>query len=222
MNFKINYTFGTKKGRLHIKNEDDRIIIKTNFYYLFLLFDGVSSAENSTAGNLRAKKFIKNNHNKYFENETLNLSKLLMDVNADLIGSKLKEPYSAYCAVYINLKFPDLIHYTHLGDCRIYFISNQYIEPITQDDNISSYRNIITKYLGKASLNERDFQVKSKISLDRVLLCSDGFYYYLEEHKNRFFEILNFAKLENISKALLKEIKNNQDDASFILINRNV
>lgn len=220
---KAEHIFGSFKGKNHSKNEDGRLILVSKNYTLYFIFDGVGSASNATEGIRNAKEFIKKNYSKYYSQTNFSLSLLMCDTNTYILDSTIDEAFTTYCAIYIPHTRNDKIKFSNLGDSRIYIITNQFIEQITNDDKLISSRNIITRYLGLDSIKLNDFPEKILESTNcKILLCTDGFYTLMDENKERFFAIFNFSLLEKIKKAIRKEIKQNTDDASYILVDHHV
>lgn len=219
--YELELIYDSLIGEKHLENQDDILIINTELYNLYFLFDGVSLSKNPKKGIEIAKDFVKNNYSNYFVNSEFSFSSLMFDVNKVILESELDEPYTTYAAIFISLKGQE-IKISNLGDSRIYGISNQYISQYSHDDVNPYQSNIITKCLGMSGLSKVDFS-ESKISSqeEKLLLCSDGFYNLMEINKARYHEIFNFNRLLYIKTALSKEIKNkNEDDATYILISK--
>lgn len=215
----IDYITESFKGLRSEINKDSVFVLDKNEYILFLLFDGVGSAKNAKIGVDESIAFIKKEHESYLEKHNQPLKDLMYDTNQYLIHKNVKEPYTTYVALYIS-KTDNTLMMSSLGDSRLYGISKQYINQYSKDDK-NNLSNRITKCLGIKNLYKNDFtEVTIKTPENRLLLCSDGFYYFLENNRSVFFEILNFNNLKNIKKRIKKEIEgNNIDDASYILIN---
>jgi len=215
----LNYIAESFKGTGKQINNDFFIVLKNNGNYLFLLFDGVSSAKNAKLGISKSVEYIKENYIYFYKGDELNLKKLMFETNRYLTESPVKEAYTTYVALSVNKK-RDRILMSTLGDSRAYGISNQYITQYSKDDKWK-ISHMITKCLGMENLERADFSeiVLSNVE-KKVLLCSDGFYSILEKNKHLFFEVFNFNNLSNTKKRILREIKNkNEDDATYILIN---
>ncbi len=223
MSKKAEIIYGSFKGVSHQKNEDERLIIFDKNYSIITIFDGVSTAAGSGEGIKLVKDYLKKQHKYYYRNDNFNLSKLFYDSNKALISNNISEPFTTFCSLFIPLNENDKIKYVSLGDSRIYSISNQYIDPLTYDDKNPLQNNVITKYLGKPSLQLDEFKQNDLNTIENMyLLCTDGFYALMDNSKERFFEIFNFSHLENMKKAIKREIKNNIDDASYIIVRINV
>lgn len=206
------------KGPQHQKNEDKVLTFRNKKYILSVIFDGVSSAKRALEGIDVAEKFIAANHHSYFVNNEYKLSELMHHTNEEILRYYQSDACSTYCAIFISEE--GLIKISSLGDSRIYGISKQYITQYTQDDKVPGYNNVLSKCLGMSNLSREDFWDKEiSVKEYRVLLCTDGFYSFLEEDKKDFHKILNFKKLSNLKKGLAKKIKNkNVDDATFLII----
>ncbi len=214
-------THDSLMGTTHSENQDDILIISSENYDLYFLFDGVSQSKNPKKGIELVKKYIKNNHLKYYRNKDLSISSLMIDANQYVLNFNLEEPFTTYAAIFISLDGQQ-IKYSNIGDTRIYGVSEQYLFQYSHDDVDLNQRNIITKCLGMPELRNEDFTENIINSNEkRLLICTDGFYNLLETKKTRFHNILNFKKLFNIKKSLSDEMLNkNEDDATYILINK--
>lgn len=216
----INYS---SPGINKTENQDNYLIVETETFALFVVFDGVGSAENSRLGTEMAKIFISKHFHEFIKKETILLNILMFECNNYLTEQNIPEIYTTYCAVLVQ-KDHSNIFFSSLGDSRIYLVSDQYLEQITTDDKSLLSKNILTRCLGMNDLTLEDFnQDTIDIGLDSVLLCTDGFYNLLEAHKKIFFETLNKKKLQNIYNGLVSLISNkNIDDSTFIMISKDV
>lgn len=210
------YIFSSLKGLKQRENWDNLLIIDEITYSIFAVFDGVSSAENGKQASFQAKQFIKKNYKSYITGN-IEIKRLMYDLNLYLVNSQLKEPYSTYCLVYLD-KQSKLFCYSWLGDSRLYIITKQFIEKLTEDDNLSSH--VITKFLGSADLDWNDFrQVESIKDNMHLLLCTDGFYRLLESNKLEFFNNINLKSLTALKEKFNSLIKGkNFDDSTFIFV----
>lgn len=217
---KIKIEQNSFKGPQHKKNEDKTLVIRNKKYILAFIFDGVSSAERALEGIDIAKKFITSNHERYFATHSdYKLSELMLRTNEEILRCYKNDACSTYCAVFIPTN-TEAIKISSMGDSRIYGISKQYITQYTEDDKVPGYKNVLSKCLGMPNLNADAFWEKDITPKEyRILLCTDGFYSFLEENKKDFHEILNFKKISNTKKTLTKKIKNkNVDDATFVIM----
>lgn len=220
----INCVYDTIKSPSHNQNEDKILVIKQNWYSLFVLFDGVGSAKHALDAVNISSRFISDNYKKYEREEKFELSKLMYDTHLAIINSKIPEALSTYVALFIPNQDHQQASMSSMGDSRLYAVSTQYITQQTKDDNLSNRENVITKSLGMPKLENTDFsQVDFTPTESRYLLSSDGFYKLMGENIQDFYKVLNFSRFGNIKKALQKNIVNkNTDDASYILIKTNV
>ncbi|RZK14598.1 MAG: hypothetical protein EOO43_16135, partial [Flavobacterium sp.] len=187
-------------------------------YDVFAVFDGVSSARNSIKGTILCKNFIKKNHENYLKGQA-RLDLMMRDCNDYLVSLNIPELYTTHCVLFINRESSKEMVLSHLGDSRIYLITKQFIEQLTMDHK-HHYGNVITKCLGMNALHTSDFEQKSVSLIDKnILLCTDGFYPFLEDNRLLFFEILNRKNFQSIKQDLTSLIINkNKDDATFLLI----
>lgn len=210
------YFSATLKGTKHRENKDNFLVIDDPLFFLFVVFDGVSSAKESKQAVDQAKMYIKENY-KFYLNQTVNIRTLMFDLNTDLINSNLAEPYSTYCLLYLE-KASQQLYYSWLGDSRIYTITNQFVEKLTEDDSISE--NVLTKFLGSPELSIEDFrQKKCDKKEGHLLLCTDGFHTLFESNKLKFFNTFNGKSLSKVKERIVSLVEgNNVDDSTFIFI----
>lgn len=216
---KIDYILDSFKGTNKKINKDFSTIIKDEEYLLFFVFDGVSSAKNSKLGIKKSTNYINENYKKYKTESNFRLRDLMFNVNNFLSGLDEKELHTTYLSIFIDLN-RNIIKFSHLGDTRLYGISNKYIKQYSEDHR-GKISNTITKCLGIKELGIEDFYEKEISKPEyRLLMVTDGLYNLLEKDKIKYFEFLNFSLLNNTKKRFQKEISgNNTDDATYILIN---
>jgi serine/threonine protein phosphatase PrpC len=215
----ITFICDTKRGIKRLSNQDDVLILETNDYRLFFLFDGVSSMDSSIVLVKQCKSFITKNFEKYFTKE-IGLAQLLFDTHEYVLERKILG-LSTCSAVYLSMK-QGKSYFVNIGDSRIYDFTNQYLIPISKDDLLPGSKNIITKSLGADNLNRNDFCQYEFTFSNGLLLCSDGFYHLMEAEKKKYFSIFHFKRGENIKRAIVKQqIGRNFDDSTYILIKGN-
>lgn len=211
------YISDSLRGLERDENKDRTLIVPTEKNLLAVLFDGISSASEAGKGIDIAVESIQKNHRK-LESSDYGLDDLMFDAHSEILASGLSTPFTTFSAAYLSEG--GVATFCNLGDSRIYEITPQYIKQLSSDDNLMHNKNIVTKYLGMLTLERSEMRkFQRDIIGKRILLCSDGFYYFLEESLARFHEILNFKSLSNIQKSLETKIgKNNLDDSSYILL----
>jgi len=215
----ITYICDTKKGIKRLSNQDDFLILETNEYRLFFLFDGVSSLDSSIVLVRKCESFITKNFEKYFT-EGIELAQLLFDTNEYILEQRILG-MSTCSAVYLS-KMQGISYFVNIGDSRIYDFTSQYLIPISKDDLLPGSTNIITKSLGSNYLKRNDFCQYEFTFSNGLLLCTDGFYHLMEAEKKRYFSIFHFKRAENINRAIVKQqIGKNLDDSTYILIKSN-
>lgn len=212
------YIYQSIKGIRKKDNEDNYLAIENEQYEIYAIFDGVGSAQNGKKATDLAKDFIVVNHADYLSTQIC-VDKLMYDCNNYILNTQLHEPFTTYCIVVIPQKSPQEVIYSYMGDSRIYLLTKQFIEQITTDDKLQ-LANVVTKCLGMNTLENYDFYQNSiNITDENLLLCTDGFYAFLEENRMQFFEILNKKNIHSIKKEVTSLIVNrNNDDATFLLI----
>ncbi len=219
----LNYVSDTHKGTKKDINKDSIFILDRSDYVLFIVFDGISSTPNAVSAINKVKYFIDQNDGLFLGTRKPDLSSLMLKANEFLLNSNVKDGATTYALVYVDKK-EKLVEVSNLGDTRVYLVQKQFLEQITKDHNPASASNVVTKYLGMLKYTQADFKsLQLKIEdHQRLLICSDGFYEVMEKEPSKMHRALNFKKLGNLKNFLQKEIvQNNQDDASYIVINLN-
>jgi serine/threonine protein phosphatase PrpC len=214
----MSYLTESIKGTDRKRNQDRILIITTDHFALFTLFDGVSSAKKAKKGVEKSVRFIKKYGLLTLNNSHPDIGRLVFQLNEELISSNLEEPFSTCSLLLIPRDASQPHQYLNIGDSRIYLVSHQYLS--TCDSYLPPVGNSLSTYLGKPDLKPDDFAVtRVPPTWDNYIICSDGFYRLMERRKRRFFEIFQFRYLKNIRKALKKEISgNNTDDATYIFV----
>ncbi len=217
----MKYISDSIKGRNRAINKDRTLIIESEDFHLFALFDGISSAKSSKKGIQKSIHFIRKNYRLYLKDLLPEIDRLLFDLNSDLVSSNLEDPYSTCSLLLIPQNSCKSIQYVNIGDSRIYSISNQYLKLFSEAEQSELNKNQLSNYLGKPDLDSRILKISTiQRKSENFIICSDGFYKIMENHKRQFFKIFQYGYLKNLQKALKKEIsKKNTDDATYIFIN---
>lgn len=217
-----NYIKSSIKGIKRDDNQDDLLVINTDSYQLYVVFDGVGSALNAKQAVEEAKLFVRSNHKKYLQLSSFLVAEMMFDANKYLLSLNVPEPYTTYCLLLISEKDNKVI-ISNLGDSRIYGITKQFLEILTKDDNIEANSNVITQCLGM-NLNLADFRsYEIEKNYYRYLLCTDGFYNLMNKNKIEFFNTLNGLNFHKIKEKLDKKVKGfNFDDSTYIITEKNV
>ncbi len=216
---KLKYISDSLTAIKKAENQDNLLILEESDFTLFVIFDGVGSAKNSKKATTLACEYIKKN-SKELLSENSGLANLMHRTNEFILDQKIPETLTTYCIVYLSSKGESIISYSSMGDTRLYLKSKQYFEQITVDDRVEGSKNIITKCLGMDSLDISDFkQYTVDKSDNNILICTDGFYNFLEDDRLGFFEVLSKRSLKLIKDNLKVIIdKNNTDDSTYIFI----
>lgn len=213
--------YKSEKGVKKQENQDNLLIISESWYNIYAVFDGVGSAENSRQGTEIAKDYILRNHKHYIKNNEIHVDTMMYECNEHILHKNINEAYTTYSIAIIFKDYPQHMVYSTMGDTRIYTVTNQYIEQVSIDDRLGSHKNIITKCLGMDHLEESDFTqyLIEVINKDCILICSDGFYSFLENDRMNFFEVLNKKNIETVKHNLDSKISNkNIDDSTYVFI----
>lgn len=217
----MSYIFDSRKGKKRKVNKDVLALsVNAGHFVLFALFDGVSSKINGKIGASISANYIKRFSNKYCVGEYCLLDNLLLDLNKNIIESGYTEAYTTCTLVAVDRNNKSNIYVSHVGDSRVYIISNKYINCLTQDHK-KNKTNILEKYLGLVDLGIEDINCINHVinENEKLLICSDGFYVLMENALSSFYDAFKYKKLSTIKKHLKKLVYNkNNDDASYILV----
>lgn len=214
----LRYLGKSRKGLLRNKNQDKIIIFDEADFYLFVVFDGVSSLSSSYVFINHFAKALRKNI-VHLKASGDNLSQILYATHQQVL-SKQHDGMSTLSTLFYS-KENSSAKYVNIGDSRIYQFNNQFIEKITFDDSLSDRSNILTKCLGTNDLTLADFGYHETDVNYNYLICTDGFYQLMCENLKAYFEVYNFKYLKNIEKKLsLLQEKRNYDDSSYILIKK--
>ncbi|PWK72519.1 serine/threonine protein phosphatase PrpC [Mucilaginibacter oryzae] len=221
MNTPLKYVSNSKKGLKRERNQDKILIVDKDQYYLFFVFDGVSSFSTSHIFINQYTKKLKSKLNDLNPTGN-NLGQFLFETHNQVLSDCEAQGMSTLSALFYN-KTLNKAQYVNIGDSRIYQFSNQFIERITDDDSLSDRSNILTKCLGLASLSIDDFMPTDVVSEYNFLICTDGFYKLMLNDLKAYFQAYNFKNFRNIEKKLsLLQRRKNNDDSSYILIKNEI
>ena len=216
----LRYSSNSKKGIERDKNQDRIFINENESYYLFIIFDGVSSYPFSYLFINEYKKKLKLEIKKLSINES-NLDKILYKTHKDVLCSNING-MSTMSVLFVN-KTTNNVNFINIGDSRIYIFTNQFLEKITSDDSFQSNQNIITKCLGIETLALEDFKMHDVNFRYNFLMCTDGFYTLMERNLKEYFETINFKYFGNIVKKIsFLQKRKNRDDSSYIIIKNEI
>jgi serine/threonine protein phosphatase PrpC len=216
----LKYLSKSKKGLRRDRNQDRLLIVDETDYYLFLVFDGVSSLSESYLFINILKKRIKSKLHKLYSTGS-NLGDLLFEAHSEALYEKV-DGMSTVSGLFYS-KRVDCANYISIGDSRVYIFSNQYLEKVSEDDSLQDRPNILTRCLGTPDLSLNDFRPKEVETNHNFLICTDGFYNLMSENLKEYFSTYNFKNFRNIEKKLshLQRGKNS-DDSSYILIKHEI
>lgn len=207
------------KGIDRSYNQDDLYMIHTMNYSLYVLFDGVSSYDDSKMVVNACKEYISSWYSVCLK-EVEGLSCLIYNMN--LFAIKLPYGGKTTCSALLLDYRKQKAIIVNIGDSRVYALSNTYMEQITKDDNLPGHKNILSRYIGMSELEYIDFK-EIKIDLNQnFLLCTDGFYNLMHMNLKKYFKVFQFKRNLNLVNAILKlQTGINNDDSTFILVKNN-
>ncbi len=199
------------------RNQDDILLHSNRDSHLFVLFDGVSSLNESIDFIQSCKHFIQENYIQYIGEDKIDLEGLVYDMHKESL--KTGKIGKTTCSALLLKKRLNNGYVVSVGDTRVYVFSNSYLEPLTRDDNLPGNSNILTKCIGWDGLRPDDIDQIEVDANQNFLICSDGFYSMMEKNVMSYFRIFHFKRKGNIINAINRLQKdNNRDDATYIMI----
>lgn len=238
--------YKTDIGNIREVNEDYFYVSSKNENYeLYILADGMGGY----AGGEVASRMATENVVKYIESNFditfLTDEDLLKLVGgavefANMIVNEKKIDESMYgqmgSTIEVLLVVKDRMYIAHAGDSRIYRMRNGKIRQLTKDHSyvqkliddgtikeeeskLHPQRNKITKAVGIKKLVEPDVFVQRFIRFDKVIMCTDGLYEYIE--KDEIKEIIE-RNTKNPEEELIKIAKSRggSDNITLIIIKK--
>ncbi|MEN6588878.1 MAG: protein phosphatase 2C domain-containing protein [Proteiniphilum sp.] len=105
------------------------------------------------------------------------------------------------CAVSVCLFVDNHMYFSWLGNVRIYQIRDKSITQLTQDHVLPGYPTILTRCINGKHFEKTIPHTACRIkSDDRYVICTDGFYNYVDEQtitEKRLCEFISNLKLDD-------------------------
>lgn len=210
-------------------NQDFYFVSKDSTLPLYILADGMGGEKGGEIASRLAietsREIFENNRFKLQDEKTIKEiireaiersntkihKKSLKDKNLEGMGTTL-------LIVYIS---KDRLYIGHVGDSRLYYITAESIEQLTEDHSLVNalvksgqlsleeakkhpQKNMITRAVGAAAIVESDILSYDYIKKDKILLCSDGLSNMLEDKK--IYNIMNSSEnIDEICDNLISE-----------------
>ncbi len=214
---KISYTCNSIQGHQREKNQDGIMVIESDSYNLYIIFDGLSSHAFSFKFIDIYKQYIFENHSNYLDSEGNNLDKLIFHAHIETVKQNI-DGLTTIAGIFLSDKL-NIVKYFSIGDSRIYTINDKKIQQITVDDNISMFAHLITRCLGMESLTLADCEIFNVGKENNFLLCTDGFYPLMHNDLDNYMQIFQMENPDEI-KTILFDIQKdiNLDDSTYILV----
>lgn len=201
------YSFGTDIGKVREKNEDSAVIIKNNLNDVFMLvLDGMGGHKQGDIASLKAQDFFVKSFQEqkkfsgslsmkmWLKSKIRQANKMLNDYS-NINPSTKGMGATMSCFLLHN----DKLILAYIGDTRAYIIKDGGIKQISEDETYVQFlydsgrirkeemlthpsRHVVTNAIGcykTAIINVKEV----KEDYDYLLLCSDGLYNMVDEHK---------------------------------------
>ena len=180
---------------------------------VFAVADGMGGMNSGDLASAKAIDCVEEfsvQENKSIE-ELLRISQL---GNSELFHFQHGNAGSTLSAMWINDGKSYIIH---IGDSRIYHLSNGDFKQITKDHNLAGNPYVLLRYFGDPSGNF-DTHVIDVSSGDKFLMCSDGLHGEVSDHI--IYAIMETSSVEVIVSELMKEVLSTKarDNISMVAI----
>lgn len=222
---KLKYVSLTDIGHREV-NQDYIKIFNNKYYKIFIIADGCGGHEGSEI----AAKYLLDGINIYStENNNLIVKYTkdsifkLISFAIDYMSEKLSEYSCEDAATTIAMVFINKFHtiYCHIGDSRIYRISKKNRVWHTKDHAVKN-SNILTRSVSFYSKPNPEIKIGKKIEKgETIIICSDGFWEYLNRDILIKIHCSNFIEKKDIIKNYILNIKKENseiDNISCIII----
>jgi serine/threonine protein phosphatase PrpC len=216
----LSYFFESIQGTKRRVNQDNYVVVDTPDYKLFCVLDGVGGALNGKEATKIAIDFIKSNHARFFLENQLDCSSLILGINKSLLTSKV--PGALTTISILSIVESDngrKISAYNVGDTRVYSFTKTSLKQISIDDKLTANSHVITQCLGMPNLQKQSIHKYQIDSLCNYILCTDGFYELMEQDKLICLNAFN-SKSHRTLKSRLNRIVNgnNTDDSTYLVI----
>ncbi len=228
----------SSKSDVGIKREINEDAIKVAMdNKLFIVADGMGGhrageiASNKTVDII--EEYFENHPNEKVKDQIINaINKANKVVYEEALSDKELEGMGTTCSL-VFLE-GDKVHLGHVGDSRIYFITEDYIKQITKDHTLVKNllesgeiteeeaenhpkRHYITRAVGTEETIEVDYNIFD-MNMNYILICSDGLTEELENEK--IFEIIKENDISDVSDKLVDKANEfgGVDNISVIVI----
>ena len=180
----FHYISLTDKGCVRTNNEDYLGYFDTLNGHVFVVCDGVGGlpcGERASQTVVNSVKFFFSNF--YYKDPVQALSDAL-DYAQDRIADEVRNDRSCQgmaTTVVLALVRYNTVYYAHMGDSRLYFLHNNELIRLTEDDSV--VKNELTKAMGllppcKPNICKKPVHPDEK---DLIMLCTDDLYNMISE-----------------------------------------
>lgn len=230
------------------EQQDAVLACQNGEHYIGVVCDGMGGLQGGAAASRNAIDIIKEDFQKLAEEENIPEFLEYEVRKIDRAIESLTDPegnlYEAGTTIVAVIVFRQKMYWISVGDSKIFFIRDGRAFPLTREHNyklsldIMKRRGLITEqeyltetakgealisYLGVGNLRLFDSNIEG-IPLefgDRILLCSDGLYKYMDE-EDILSTVRSHGNAQDAAAALTDAIeymgKNEQDNTSVVLV----
>ncbi len=239
ISFDIGYA--TDMGNKRKVNQDSIMIFEMDNIALLLIADGMGGMSDGEKVSWIAAKemklWIEKNKNMVMSVSEDMLVDILFEeinnINYSIIDYRCKNNVKAGTTLTVFLIRNNIGIFAYSGDSRLYQIKNNMIKQLTEDETLYSYneknnaednseknKSILMSYIGKSENLALNIQKISVSKNDIYVLCTDGFYNYLNIYDNENNEIIKCLSAQECTDILIKKVKQSRalDNLSVIIV----
>ena len=233
--------YATDMGNKRKINQDSIMISEFDNGALFLIADGMGGmSDGEKVSRIAAnemKLWIEKNKNMVMSVSEDMLVDILFEeinnINYRVLDYCCKNNVKAGTTLTLLLIRNNIGIFAYSGDSRLYQIKNNMIKQLTEDETLYSYneknniednseknKSILMSYIGKSENLALNIQKILVSENDIYILCTDGFYNYLNMYDNDNTEILKRLSAQESTNILIKKVKQTRasDNLSVIVV----
>lgn len=209
-------------GLLRPNNEDTFLVKERDNVHIFLVCDGMGGHKKGEVASQMARDFV-NNYNFILNGRTdeeilEDLKNMVNKANINIyLKGKNDECMSGMGTTFsLAIYFEDKIYFAHVGDSRIYVLTDS-LSMISKDHTLISelaeqgiiidmnekkeLKNYITQALGSSSIIEPTIGYYDARNVKKIFICSDGVTSYFEDK-----DIENMVKEDKSPQEIVDKI----------------
>jgi protein phosphatase len=240
----------TDKGAVRTQNQDSVLFVKPFDKHvkstkgcLAVVADGMGGHNSGEVASLMATELFSSEYFKSQVSIIESLEKAFEFTNRKIFQAaqnktQFKGMGTTFSGVVI---WQDNLYIIHIGDSRVYMISENEINQITKDHTYVQHLidtkviteserdnhpngNVITKALGTQKNAKADiFKAKQKFTKDdKIIICSDGLYEYIKDEELKDIVLNNQPEAASQKLIITAKNRGGHDNISVLIVSRKV